>query len=199
MYGSTTIHKYYIVRTNRAAAVGRPRCAGREASSVVPLGVCTCRRANFTRWQRVSRAGFRARPVCRTQLQRAARLLSLRGSGEVVGRMRVFCLSLSLASTWASRPDDNPCVTWVAGSCSVSGIDPSKFIPAIYSAWMWHPVGACGSPNMSGSCSRCVAQLVRAHSMRDLFLNCANHAEQVLRPSWRLRLRVHISLLCRRT
>jgi hypothetical protein len=63
---------------------------------------------------------------------------------------------LSLAPlVGASRPADNPCVTWVQGSCSVSGIDPSKFIPAIYSAWMWHPNGACGSKNMSGSCSRC--------------------------------------------
>ena len=64
-------------------------------------------------------------------------------------------LSAAAAPCGASRPADNPCVTWVPGSCSVAGIDPSKFIPAIYSAWMWHPDGACGSANMSGSCSRC--------------------------------------------
>ena len=33
-----------------------------------------------------------------------------------------------LASVTADKPQDNPCVTWVPGSCSVSGIDPSKFI-----------------------------------------------------------------------
>ena len=46
----------------------------------------------------------------------------------------------------ASRPADNPCVTWVPGSCSVAGIDPSKFIPAIYSAWMWHPNVSAAAP-----------------------------------------------------
>ena len=76
--------------------------------------------------------------------------------GGIIMRLPAALALLSLAPlVGASRPADNPCVTWVQGSCSVSGIDPSKFIPAIYSAWMWHPNGACGSKNMSGSCSRC--------------------------------------------
>ena len=55
----------------------------------------------------------------------------------------------------ATKPVDNPCVTWVQGSCSVSGLDPGKFIPAIYSAWMWRPSGTCGAPGFGGSCQQC--------------------------------------------
>jgi hypothetical protein len=68
------------------------------------------------------------------------------------------CTCHSYRTAVADKPADNPCVTWVPGSCSVSGINPDNFIPAIYSAWMWRPSGTCGSAKFGGSCQRCSGQ-----------------------------------------
>eukprot|EP01048_Picozoa_sp_COSAG05_P011806 COSAG05_NODE_1138_length_5750_cov_15.376747_3_plen_771_part_00 len=59
----------------------------------------------------------------------------------------------------AGKPDNNPCVSWkLQTSCDGAAPNVPDYIPATYSAFIWHASGTCGTPTAGGSCPACSGQ-----------------------------------------